>query len=201
MNWNLELRERIASNLQRFPRLTSESGKTRAAVAMVVLRGRQKAACVPLFLRSKALSTHAGQYGLPGGKMDGTEDAVAAVLRELHEELGVIAPRDHVLGALDDYDTRSGFAITPLVVWSSVTASSLRPAAAEVARLFVLSLVDLQSAVEEADAGTSPTFALRFRWGPVLAPTAAILFQFSEVALSGRPCRVNDFYQPPFAWR
>lgn len=138
---------------------------------------------------------------LPGGKLHGGEGAEAGALRELHEELGLVADGDAVLGLLDDFDTRSGFTITPVVVWSNTEAAELHPFEGEVAELFLLKLADLRSAVGSAKRGTSRSFCLELPWGPVYAPTAAILYQFSEVALDARATRVNDFYQPPFARR
>ena len=138
---------------------------------------------------------------LPGGKLDRGEVADAAALRELHEELGLAVARDEVLGSLDDFDTRSGFTITPVVIWSDSPAADLDPSPNEVARVYLLNLPDLRSAVASAKRGTSRAFCLELPWGSVYAPTAAILYQFSEVALEGRPTRVNDFYQPPFARR
>ncbi|MFH0781152.1 MAG: hypothetical protein V2B20_04240 [Pseudomonadota bacterium] len=35
----------------------------------------------------------------------------------------------------------------------------------------------------------------------IAAPTAAMLFQFREVALLGREVRVGHYEQPSFAWR
>ena len=138
---------------------------------------------------------------LPGGKMDGGEVADAAALRELREELGLAVATDEVLGSLDDFDTRSGFTITPVVIWSDSPAADLDPSRDEVARVYLLKLPDLRSAVSNAKRGTSRAFCLELPWGSVYAPTAAILYQFSEAALEGRPTRVNDFYQPPFARR
>jgi len=138
---------------------------------------------------------------LPGGKLHKGESAEAAARRELGEELGLVAGGEAVLGLLDDFDTRSGFTITPVVMWSSSTVTDLHPSADEVAELFLLKLADLRSAVRSAKRGTSRAFCLELPWGPVYAPTAAILYQFSEVALGGRATRVNDFYQPPFARR
>ena len=79
--------------------------------------------------------------------------------------------------------------------------TDLRPSPAEVAELYLLKFADLRSAVGSAKRGTSRAFCLELPWGPVYAPTAAILYQFSEVALDGRATRVNAFYQPPFARR
>jgi 8-oxo-dGTP pyrophosphatase MutT (NUDIX family) len=138
---------------------------------------------------------------LPGGKLHSGESAEMAAMRELGEELGLVSGGDAIVGLLDDFDTRSGFTITPVVMWSGSAATGLQPSAAEVAELFLLKLTDLRSAVGSAKRGTSRRFCLELPWGPVYAPTAAILYQFSEVALDGRATRVNDFYQPPFARR
>ena len=59
-------------------------------------------------------------------------DARVAALRELHEEVGLALGADAVLGLLDDYPTRSGFAITPVVVWAGPDAE-LAPDPREVA--------------------------------------------------------------------
>jgi 8-oxo-dGTP pyrophosphatase MutT (NUDIX family) len=193
------LRELIQQRLGGFHRVAAGAPLVRAAVAIVVLQKQD--ACIPLFLRPAGLASHPGQFALPGGKLHGDESAVSGALRELHEELGLQVFGDAVLGLLDDYDTRSGFTITPVVMWSQSEATELQPSAAEVAELFLLKLSDLQVAVKSAKRGTSRAFCLELPWGPVYAPTAAILYQFSEVALGGRATRVNDFYQPPFARR
>ena len=120
-------------------------------------------------------------------------------MRELHEELGLsVKPRD-VIGLLDDFDTMSGFTITPVVIWSDAKSAALQPSRHEVALLFVIALPDLRAAVSTARPGED--FSLRLERVEVFAPTAAILYQFSEVALDGRPARVADFYQPPFTHR
>jgi hypothetical protein len=102
---------------------------------------------------------------------------------------------------LDDFDTRSGFTITPVVVWSGADAATLRPSESEVGRLYVIGASELREAVATAEPGASASFSLKLRRVEVFAPTGAILYQFSEVALDGRSCRVADFYQPPFTHR
>ncbi len=108
--------------------------------------------------------------------------------------------RADVLGLLDDFDTQSGFTITPVVIWSAADVSDLKPSRAEVLKLFVVGTAELRETVAAARE-TTRAFSLRFRRVEVFAPTAAILYQFSEVALDGRSCRVADFYQPPFTHR
>jgi 8-oxo-dGTP pyrophosphatase MutT (NUDIX family) len=194
------LRSALESNLRQFRRVSASTSLIPAAVALVVLdRGGER--CLPLCLRPAGLARHPDQFALPGGKLEKGELAHEAALRELREELGLGVADDQVLGTLDDFDTRSGFTITPVVVWSDSPVEELRPSPDEVAQVFFLDFDDLQSAVSKAARGASRAFHLELPWGPVYAPTAAILYQFSEAAIDGRPSRVNDFYQPPFARR
>ena len=184
-----------------FERVAAQAPQVPAAVAVVVLQDGTGEPSIPMFVRSAGHARHAGQFALPGGKVDSGEAANVAALRELREELGLAVGEDAILGSLDDFDTQSGFTITPVVVWGGADVTDLEPSRDEVAQLFFLPLGELQSAVAGARRGTSRSFCLELPWGPVYAPTAAILYQFSEVALNGRPTRVNDFYQPPFARR
>lgn len=156
---------------------------------------------MPIFQRPLAMSRHAGQMALPGGRVQAGETAEECAIRELHEELGLAVGGDNVLGKLDDFDTRSGFTITPVVIWSAATTAVLQPSELEVAVLLTIPVSELREAVAAAGPGGSDDFSLKFRSVQVFAPTAAILYQFSEVALDGRPCRVADFYQPPFTHR
>jgi 8-oxo-dGTP pyrophosphatase MutT (NUDIX family) len=195
------LRGVLAANLGGFQRIAAPSPLMLAAVAIVVLNDADRRACIPLFLRASDLRRHAGQMGLPGGTLNPGESAEEAALRELREELGLAVSADAIVGSLDDFETRSGFTITPVVVWTDAEAADLKPSSGEVAQLYLITVAELASAVASADAGTAESFCLRFGFGEVYAPTAAILYQFSEVALNGRSRRVNDFYQPPWTHR
>lgn len=195
-----ELRAAIAANLGSFDRRASPRTQTPAAVAIVLLQGGRDAA-LPMFQRPLTMNRHAGQMALPGGKLHAGDTAEETAIRELHEELGLEVDEASVLGRLDDFDTVSGFTMTPVVIWSEADASALRPSSAEVKRLFVVTTAELRETVAAATPGPTPKFSLRFREVEVFAPTAAVLYQFSEVALDGRPCRVADFYQPPWTHR
>lgn len=194
------VRETVQENLRRFDRRTTASPLAPAAVAVVILCDAG-VPVVPIFQRPHSMSRHAGQMALPGGRTHEGEDIEDCALRELAEELGLTLGREDVLGRLDDFDTRSGFTITPVVAWSGAAASTLRPSAAEVARLFLVGAPELRRAVAAASQVAPEDFSLRFREVEVFAPTAAMLYQFSEVALDGRPCRVADFFQPAWTHR
>jgi 8-oxo-dGTP pyrophosphatase MutT (NUDIX family) len=194
------LRATIQANLRAFERARSTKSLLAAAVAAVVIEDAGRP-CVPIFQRPSGMRRHAGQMALPGGRLHEGEAVEQCAIRELREELGLEVGEDDVLGLLDDFDTESGFTITPVVMWSGADAGGLRPSGDEVAELFLVPLRDLRSAVAAARPGPSDSFSLMLPAVEVFAPTAAILYQFSEVALDGRAVRVADFFQPPWTHR
>ena len=189
------LRGTIETNLRAFTRVRSAGLLKPAAVAIVVMNGSGTPS-VPIFQRTSDMSRHASQMALPGGRLHEGESAEGCAVRELHEELGLGVGLEDVVGLLDDFDTRSGFTITPVVIWADAETAALQPSKFEVAQLFVIAIPELRAAVSAARPGQA--FSLRLKRVEVFAPTAAILYQFSEVGLDGRPARVTDFYQPPF---
>ena len=194
------IRDTIERNLRRFERREAPSLQTPAAVAIVVLMDGD-VPVVPIFQRPQEMRRHAGQMALPGGRVHAGEGAEDCALRELAEELGISAAKVDVLGKLDDFDTRSGFTITPVVAWSWADAATLHPSKAEVATLFLVGGPELRQAVAAASQRPPDQFSLRLSGVEVFAPTAAMLYQFSEVALDGRSCRVADFHQPLWTHR
>jgi 8-oxo-dGTP pyrophosphatase MutT (NUDIX family) len=154
--------------------------------------------------RAATLASHAGQWALPGGRIDAGESAEAAALRELHEEIGLQLAPGAVLGRLDDYATRSGYLITPIVVWAGA-ARTLALNAAEVASLHRIPVAELlredAPLLNQVRGAAHPVLRMPVGQGWIAAPTAAFLYQFRELCLLGRPTRVAHFDQPAFAWR
>ena len=200
------LRARLAANLAAFDVVAraDQPGLKRAAVALTLAAAENGQSAFLLTRRASGLRAHAGQWALPGGRTDPGETAVDAALRELHEEIGLNARFSDVLGALDDYPTRSGYLITPVVVWSPDHAA-FRPNVDEVESLHHVPLAELERddapeimSIPESDR---PIIRMPIGDSNINAPTAAFLYQFREVCLRGRTVRVDAFDQPVFAWR
>lgn len=161
-------------------------------------------AALLLTRRSGQLRKHAGQWALPGGRLDAGETPERAALRELAEEVHLELDASAILGRLDDFVTRSGFVITPVVVWAGA-ARHIRPNPAEVASIHRIPVTEFLRAdapmLAHEGHGAHPVLRMPIGENWIAAPTAAILYQFREVCIAGRPTRVAHFEQPAFAWK
>jgi 8-oxo-dGTP pyrophosphatase MutT (NUDIX family) len=199
------LRERARRHLADFERRAAAADGLRpAAVAVVLLPDEAGRACFLITRRAAGLRAHARQWALPGGRIDRGESPEGAALRELREEVGLTLGPESILGLLDDYGTRSGFLITPVVVWGGSVAV-LAPNPAEVASAHRVAFDELERpdvprlvSIPESDR---PVIQLPILETLVHAPTAAVVYQTREVAIHGRATRVYHFDQPVWAWR
>jgi 8-oxo-dGTP pyrophosphatase MutT (NUDIX family) len=201
-----EFRSRCRANLAGFPvaALDPRDGLRRSAVAVCVVAGPDGEACVVVTRRTRGLRAHPGQLALPGGRIEAGEDAEAAALRETREEVGLSCSPGDVLGRLDDFISRSGHHITPVVVWGPPQVD-LVAGESEVASVHLVPVADLDHpeaprllTIPESDRPVIQMPVLGF-W--IHAPTAAVLYQFREVVVHGRHTRVAHFEQPTWAWR
>lgn len=228
---NQSQRELLTTRLQNFTSNNQQNENlVSAAVVLAVSDHRntnqknQGKSCILLTRRSSRLRKHSGQFALPGGKLDPGESVTEAALRELSEELNLHVSHDNVIGLLDDFATNSGFNITPVVVWIE-DHQKLNANPDEVAAVYEIPFSELESvtmrhddeglgdeeprdeesdvAMKSGESNTPPVMSLYLPsvGTSIYSPTAAIIYQFKEVALCGRSTRVSHFAQPKFAWK
>lgn len=209
------LRASVGANLGAHERRAQPlEGRRHAAVAVVLVDSdpeRQDGAMLDVgggasFLlcqRALRMTRHAGQWALPGGRIDAGETPLEAALRELDEELGIRLGPESAVGWLDDYPTRSGYVITPVVLWGGADPT-VEPAADEVFAVYRVSLRELLDAEPRFIAipqSDRPVLQLPLGDQLIHAPTGAVLFQLRQVGLLGRAGeRVDEIEEPVFAW-
>ena len=216
---NQRLRQTLLGNLNNFTiQEIADHDKKHAAVAVVVTNCDRPAdianikfdenacdqAAFILTTRSAKLTSHRGQRAFPGGRVDAGETAEQAALRELEEEVGLRLEAKQILGRMDDYATRSGYVITPVVIWAgnNVTMRANPDEVELIHRIPVLELLrDDAPILESIPESQYPVLKMPIGNEWFAAPTAAIAYQFREVALLGRSTRVVNYEQPYFAWR
>ncbi len=202
---SVDLRDRLQANLSAFePRRQPDRGLKHAAVVLAVTRYALEAAII-VTRRAHTLRAHTGQWALPGGRLDAGETTSQAALREMHEEINLSLNEDQILGFLDDYVTRSGYLMTPVVVWNDTPWDQLHPNPDEVATISPFGFSELARTdsplLGDVPQSDRPVLSMHFQDDVIFAPTGALLYQFREVAMLGRSTRVLHYDQPRFAWQ
>ncbi|MDX1734108.1 MAG: CoA pyrophosphatase [Halioglobus sp.] len=202
---SLQVRRHIRRNLERFEVRPQPLADLRSAAVTLPVSAVHGEPALIITRRVGGLRAHSGQWALPGGRVDRGETPEQAALRELREEINLHLPPRSVLGRLDDYVTRSGYRITPVVVWCGMQPSELRPNPQEVASIHYIRFSELARddapVTESIPQSDRPVLSMRLDADRIYAPTAALLYQFREVIIRGEPTRVHHFDQPLFAWR
>ena len=213
-----ELLLHIQANLDKFAVSTHETqGVTQAAVAITVVDvsprpdldglavdgSRHHDAALILTRRASNLKDHAGQWAFPGGRTEEGELPEETALRELEEEVGLELTPDRVIGRLDDFTTRSGFVISPVVAWGG-RGVDLTPDPLEVASIHRIPIAEFlrkdAPKLDKIPQSRNPVLRMPVGNSWIAAPTAALIYQFREVAILGRGTRVAHYEQPFFAW-
>lgn len=113
------------------------------AAVLVPIIDRPGQPTVLLTKRNARMRRHAGQIAFPGGRVDASDaSAWAAALREAHEEVGIPARLIDPIGRIDEYETGTGYRISPFV--AAVRPDFvLRLQADEVETAFEVPLIDV----------------------------------------------------------
>lgn len=203
--WGNTLRETIAANMRRFDRRSLDTKDLRhAAVTLCVVKDEDGLPAFILTRRAARMRAHAKQWALPGGRIDDGETLEEAALRELREEVDLHIEQNSILGILDDYQTRSGYIMTPVVAWID-EAIDMVAQDTEVSAIYKIPFTEFNQpgSLEFVNIPESDRPVIRLYLGEhrIHAPTAAIIHQFAEVCLHGRDTRVAHYEQPVFAWK
>jgi len=216
---NEDLLHRIQSNLKHFDvRTHDKEGYKHAAVAVTVVDLQDDPdvygipfheawtghAALILTRRAITLKNHAAQWALPGGRIDKGERPEDTALRELEEEVGLKLDEDRIIGRLDDYSTRSGFTISPVVVWGG-TGLTLTANPKEVSAIHRIPFYEFMRSdspiLEPIPESDHPVLLMPVGNNFIASPTGAMIYQFIEVAILGKNKRVDHYEQPYFAWQ
>lgn len=213
------LKQVIRERLMAFPARTAEVDDAHHAAVAITITDSGFGADLPglprhdawhpapallLTRRSAELKNHAGQWAFPGGRLDPGESPIDTALREMHEEVSVRLSPSEVLGRLDDFVTRSGFVMTPIVVWGGAELETV-PNPSEVASVHRIPLSEFlredAPMLSRMVGSEHPILRMPVGSDYIAAPTAALIYQFREVCLLGRETRVAHYEQPVFAWK
>lgn len=195
-------RDEVTARLDALHPVILDDHTHRKAAVVIAVVEEGGAQGIWLTKRQPTLRSHSGQWALPGGRVDAGETHQQAALRELAEEVGYFTEESAIIGRLDDYETRSGYVMSPYVVWVGADPK-YRVNADEVARLFHIPFdeLDVDPIFLEIPESDRPVIQLPLLGRRIHAPTAAVMYQFREVVLHGRQTRVGHLEQPVFAWK
>jgi 8-oxo-dGTP pyrophosphatase MutT (NUDIX family) len=179
------------------PGLRKKEGALRDAAVLILLVPQDDGSYSVLFTeRTKTLHAHAGQISFPGGGVEeGDADDKATALREASEEIGLDPANARVLGALEDYVTRTGFRVRPVVAVLE-TRQDWTPNPDEVAKIFEVPLDYLLkpgSLQEESlvfEGGERRFYALNYGGNHIWGATAGMLHSFAD-AVADPPANTN----------
>ncbi len=88
--------------------------KASAVLVPIIERGDDFS--ILLTKRSALLNSHSGQVSFPGGRCDDNDlHAMETALREAKEEINLPEQNVEVIGAMEDYETVTGFSVSPVV--------------------------------------------------------------------------------------
>ncbi|GAD53643.1 hypothetical nudix hydrolase YeaB [Halarchaeum acidiphilum MH1-52-1] len=160
----------------------------REAAVLVPVVERAEGPALLFTKRADHLGEHPGQMSFPGGGREPSDaDSTATALREAEEEIGLRSEEARVVGRLDDIETVTGYAITPVV--ARVPDREYDPDRREVAEIAVLPLAALTDPAnhelerrDHPEHGEIDVHFFRVAGYTVWGATGRILAQFLELA-------------------
>ena len=160
---------------------------TRDAAVLILLIERDDGFTIIFTERTKTLHAHAGQISFPGGGVEKQDkDANETALREAAEEIGLDPKNARVLGQLDEYVTRTGFRVTPVVAILE-KGQTWSPQPEEVARIFEVPVDYILKNLHEEnltfEGGERRFYGFMYDEAHIWGATAGMLRNFTDVAL------------------
>ena len=195
--------EHIASFLRGFQRKELKKPDLKKAAVLMLFDLKNGELYLLLTKRTEDVEHHKGQISFPGGSHDDVDsDLVVTALREGEEEIGLPREVVKVLGMFDDYETPSGFAITPVVA-SADALPPLTPHVVEVAYILEvppsLFMNRRNERVEQRLPFGIPVDVYFYRFGEheIWGATAAILRSFLLSLRQSPEPPTKDRSEPP----
>jgi len=165
---------------------TQTSKPLTPAAVLIPLINHPQHTTVLLTRRTEHLSHHPGQVSFPGGHSDpGDGSPEETAMRETEEETGIDRSHIDIIGRLDDYETRTGFRITPVVAMVS-PPFDVKPDPHEVAAVFEVPLSFLldpanhQRHAREFEGTKRQFFAMPYKDHFIWGATAGMLINLYE---------------------
>lgn len=159
----------------------------REAAVLIPIVKRPEGLTILFTKRTDHLSNHPGQISFPGGHTEEEdESANHAALRETEEEVGLAPSYVQVIGHLNDYITRTGFRITPVVGLVDVPFPT-NPDPHEVAEVFEVPLSFLMDEANHQKCSRVFMGKTRYFWAMpyndyyIWGATAGMLINFFEL--------------------
>jgi len=168
------------------------SRRLKPAGVLVPLVNRPEGVTILLTQRTAHLQKHAGQISFPGGGMEPDDpDLQATALRETEEEIGLPPDKVEILGALDLYETSTGYGVAPVVGWIEPPIElAIDPfevaEAFEVPLSFVLDPANHARESRTRDGSRRFYYVLQYGRYYIWGATAGMLVNLSEVLADER---------------
>jgi len=185
--------EQIRKFLEGHRRRELEKSHLKKAAVLILFYPKGDELFVLLTKRTEDVEHHKGQVSFPGGSQDEDDvNLVATALRESEEEIGLPKHAVQVFGMFDEYETPSGFAITPVIAYAHCLPP-LKHNAIEVAEILevpVSLFLDKrnESVEKRVRLGTVlEVYFYRFGDHEIWGATAAILRAFLHALRAAHP--------------